>query len=83
VSLPVEFSVRAEADLDGVADYIAFDNPRRAVSFVGRSRARCARIAEQPRANGSYLILYAARRGMLMIERVVHGARDLDRLEDG
>jgi toxin ParE1/3/4 len=98
VSLPVEFSVRAEADLEGVADYIAFDNPRRAVSFVRQVRARCARIAEQPRANrlreefgpgvrvavhGSYLILYAERRGVLMIERVVHGARDLDRLEDG
>lgn len=32
--------------------------------------------------HGSYLILYAERRGVLVIERVVHGARDLDRLLD-
>jgi toxin ParE1/3/4 len=55
------------------------------------------RLAEQPRANrlreefgtgvraavlGSYLVLYAERRGVLLIERVVHGARDLGRLVD-
>ena len=95
--VPVEFSVRAEADLEGIADYIALDNPGRAVSFVRELRTRCMRLAEQPRANrlreefgtgvraavlGSYLVLYAERRGVLLIERVVHGARDLGRLVD-
>ena len=38
--VPVEFSVRAEADLEGLADYIALDNPGRAVSFVRELRTR-------------------------------------------
>jgi len=95
--LQVEFSDRAEADLEGVADYIALDNPKRAVSFVRELRARCERIAGQPRANrlreelgpgtrgavhGPHLILYTERRGVLVIERIVHGARDLGRLLD-
>ena len=93
----VEFTARAEADLESIGDYIALDNPRRAASFVRELRARCERLAAQPRANrlreefgpgvrgavhASYLILYAERRDLLVIERVVHGARDLDRLLD-
>ena len=93
-----DFSDRAEADLEDVADYIALHNPRRAVSFVRELRARCERIAERPRANrlreefglgvrgavhGAYLILYTHREdGRVVVERVVHGARDLGRLLD-
>lgn len=97
MTAPVEFSDRAEADLEGIADFIAQDNPRRAASFVRELRSQCERMAEQPRANrlreefgpgsrgavhGSYLILYAERQGVLVIERVVHGARDLGRSLD-
>lgn len=93
----VEFSDPAEADLEGIADFIAQDNPRRAASFVRELRSRCERMAEQPRANrprgesgpgmrgavhGSCLILHAERQGVLVIERVVHGARGLGRLLD-
>ena len=93
----VEFTARAEADFEAIADYIALDNPRRAASFVRELRHRCERLADQPRANrlreefgpgvrgavqGSYLILYTERRDVLAIERVVHGARDLDQLLD-
>lgn len=95
MKLPIEFSERAEADLEDLGDYIALDNPRRAVSFVRELRARCDRLAERPRAHrlreefgpgvrgavhGSYIILYVERHGILLIERVIHGARDLDRL---
>jgi plasmid stabilization system protein ParE len=37
-----DFSDRAEADLEDVADYIALHNPRRAVSFVRELRARAS-----------------------------------------
>ena len=92
-----EFSDRAESDFEAIADCIAQENPRRAASFTRELRVRCERMAEQPRANrlreefgpgvrvavhGSYIILYAERQGGLVIERVVHGARDLGRLLD-
>lgn len=92
----VGFSARAEADLEDIGDYIAQDNPRRAASFVRELRRRCERMAEQPRANrareefgpgvraavhGAYLILYTHHGdGSVVIERVVHGARDPGRL---
>jgi toxin ParE1/3/4 len=45
------FSPRAEADLEGIGDYIARDNPARAISFLDELRAHCDRIAATP---GSY-----------------------------
>jgi toxin ParE1/3/4 len=87
------FTPLAEADLEAIADYIARDNPRRALTFVQELRERCAKIAEMPRAApqrselgegvrvvtfGRYLICYAERDGgQVVIERIVHGARSL------
>ncbi len=70
---------------------------RRAVSFVRELRKRCGQVARYPRryplreefgdgvrvaVHGSYLILFAQRSGAVVIERVVHGARDLRGLTD-
>lgn len=41
----------AELDLEEIADYIAADNPRRAVSFVDELRDRCQEIATAPLAH--------------------------------
>jgi toxin ParE1/3/4 len=96
VTLPVEFAGAAAVDLEAIADYIGQDNPKRALSFTRELVARCKRIALQSRAfpprdefgsgiraavHGSYLILYAERNDRLVIERIVHGARDLDNLD--
>ena len=96
MTLPVEFSGAAAADLEAIADYIGQDNPKHALSFTRELVARCKRIAIQPRTfpprdefgsgiraavHGSYLILYAERNERLVIERIVHGARDLDNLD--
>jgi toxin ParE1/3/4 len=35
------FSPRAEADLEEIGDYIARDNPARAISFLDELRAHC------------------------------------------
>lgn len=85
------FAARAVADLEEIGDYIARDNPARAVSFVRELRRYCARIARQPRihplreefgsgvrlaVHGRYVILYAERAGGVVIERIVHGARN-------
>jgi len=39
------FSALAEADLEEIADYIARDKPRRALSFIGEIRERCQGLA--------------------------------------
>jgi hypothetical protein len=43
-----DVSPLAEPDLESVGDYIARDNPRRALSFVQELRAQCSRIGVMP-----------------------------------
>ncbi|MFM0562164.1 type II toxin-antitoxin system RelE/ParE family toxin [Paraburkholderia sediminicola] len=40
----------AEAELEAIGDYIARDNPGRAVSFVRELRDRCMGLADMPLA---------------------------------
>lgn len=85
---------KAVEDLQAIGDFIAADNPARAVSFIDEMLAACAGIAERPRAyqrrddlarglrqavHGRYLILFTDGGDAVVIERVLHGAR---RLED-
>ena len=89
------FTPLAESDLEAIGDYIARDNPRRALTFIQELRRRCEQIADMPRAAalrpelgagvrvvtfGRYLICYAERDGQVVIERIVHGARSLRNL---
>jgi toxin ParE1/3/4 len=89
------FSRLAEADLEAIGDYIAKDNPRRAVSFIRDLRDRCRAIVHYPRAAPlrpelgtgmrmvvfrDYLIFYRHSQGRVVIERVLHGARDIQGL---
>jgi toxin ParE1/3/4 len=86
------FSPRAEADLEGIGDHIARDNPARAISFLDELRAHCDRIAATPGSyparedlaaglrmavHGRYLILFGTNRDGVRIERILHGARRL------
>nr|VFK54596.1 MAG: Plasmid stabilization system protein ParE [Candidatus Kentron sp. TUN]VFK57799.1 MAG: Plasmid stabilization system protein ParE [Candidatus Kentron sp. TUN]VFK62313.1 MAG: Plasmid stabilization system protein ParE [Candidatus Kentron sp. TUN] len=48
---PVVFSIRAERDLEDIGDYIARDNPRRALSFVREMRKRCRDMSDFPENN--------------------------------
>jgi toxin ParE1/3/4 len=88
----IRFSRRAEADIEEIGDYIARDNPRRAVTFIAELRVHCRSLTDFPDAaplrpalgdgvrmalHGRYLILYVVRGDLLEIRRVVHGARDL------
>ena len=86
---------RAVQDLAAIGDFIATDNPTRAVSFVREIRGVCWRLAQRPKSyrrrddlasglrqvvHGRYLMLFTVDGdGGVMIERIVHGAR---RLED-
>jgi len=43
-------SPRAQLDLEEIGDYIARNNPARAISFLDELKARCERILEMPTA---------------------------------
>ncbi len=42
------FTPMAESDLESIGDYIASDNPHRAITFVRELRQQCQRIALNP-----------------------------------
>ena len=85
----------AEADLRGVGDWIAQANPARALSFIGEIRNAALRLGDFPNAwparpqwgdgvririVGRYIIAYRVRADQVEVLRILHGARDLDRL---
>lgn len=88
----VRITAEAEADLESIADYIAHDNPLRAVSFVQTLRRKCVELAETPRAfplvpryehsgirrrvHGNYLIFYRVEDDDIVVYHVLHGATD-------
>jgi toxin ParE1/3/4 len=90
------FTRRAERDIEEIGDYIARDNPRRAVSFIRQLRLQCRKLAEFPEAHalrhelgrdvrvavhGRYLIFYVAYPERVEIVRVLHGARNITDLD--
>src|ERR1700674_5181938 len=77
------FAPLATADLEEIGDYIALDNPPRALSFIRELRAQCRKILDNPLAfparedlapglrvlpYGQYLIFYRP------MDTSVHGA---------
>ena len=88
----LELSRFIEGDLDDIADYIAQDNPRRAVTFIQEIRVKFHEIRHSPllyqlrpdigaearmTTIGSYAILFRITGHAVRIERLVHGGRDL------
>ena len=91
----VEFSRFVEPDLENISDYIAGDNPARAVRLIQEIRQKIRQIAEQPllyqlrpeigagarlTVVGRNIILFRVIGQTLRIERVVYGGRDLPAL---
>ena len=92
----VEFTAAAEADLEAIGDYIARDNPVRALSFVRELIGSCAELAEMPeawpivpryehhgirrRVHGRYLIFYRVGPDRITILHVLNGAMDVEAL---
>ncbi|MBS0508836.1 MAG: type II toxin-antitoxin system RelE/ParE family toxin [Proteobacteria bacterium] len=92
------FTPLAEQDLEAIADYIAADNPVRAVSFVRELRVQCQRITLNPPgyrqrpelgdgirscAHGHYVIFFEAQPDAVVIVRILHGARDVPAVFSG
>ncbi|MHB1857408.1 MAG: type II toxin-antitoxin system RelE/ParE family toxin [Acidobacteriaceae bacterium] len=95
--MQVVFSSFVESDLDAIAEYIAQDNPTRAVSFLAEIRAKLRAVATHPllyrlrpeigedarvALAGRYVILFRIVGETVRIERIVYGARDLLALFD-
>ena len=91
----VTFTPVAKADLVQITDYLAEQGGTGALAFVDELNDKCASLAIAPlryplipgykrfgirrRPVGSYLILYRVDRNIEVI-RVLHGARDYERL---
>jgi toxin ParE1/3/4 len=88
----VGFSVAARNDLIDITDYIAQDNPVRALSFVDELETKCMGLGRMPGVGTArpelgvgvrtlphcrYLIFYREHEDQIRIERVMHGARDI------
>lgn len=84
----IEFSRWVESDLEAIGDYIAQDNPRRALTFIREIRAKIERIGQQPllyrlrpeigddarlAVLSRYVILFRLVNEVVRIERVVYG----------
>lgn len=88
----VHLTEEAEEDLERIADYIALDNPARAISFLQELRGKCLALADMPerfplvpryeasgvrrRGHGNYLIFYRVEPEKVVIVHVLHGAQD-------
>jgi|SRR5690606_20914537 len=82
----------AERDLESIADYIAKDNPRRAITFVRELRSTCLNLPSMPEAfplvpryekygvrrriYRNYLIFYRLESDHIIVLHVLHGAMD-------
>lgn len=91
----LELGPFVEGDLEEIGDFIALDNPARAVSFVREIRKRFRVIAENPlifhlrpeigedarlSPHGRYVILFRIDNEAVRIERVAFGGRELPNL---
>lgn len=88
----VHLSAEAEYDLETIGDYIARDNPRRALSFLRELRSKCLDLADMPkrfplvpryeatgvrrRGYGDYLIFYRVEPERVIIIHILHGAQN-------
>lgn len=91
----VVLSSRAVADLKRIGQFIACDNPPRAVSFVAELRETAARLAELPqgfplvpryeqhgirrRSWKGYGILYSVLPDRVFVHRIIGPGQDHDR----
>jgi len=96
--MPVTFAPAAAQDVEEIGDYIHAENPTAAGRFIAALRARCDRIADAPRSGAArpslwpglrsiafqrYVIFFAIAGDAVRIERVLHGARDIEAIFEG
>ena len=90
--MQIELSRYIEDDLDVIADFIAQDNPRRALTFIQDIRKKFSDIQRDPliyqlrpdigedarmATVGNYAILFRVMGNVVRVERVAYGGRNL------
>ena len=95
--MQLELSRYVEGDLDDIADFIAQDNPVRAVTFIQEIRTKFFSIRRDPliyqlrpdigeearmATVGNYAILFRVIGDVVLIERVAYGGRELSGVFD-
>jgi plasmid stabilization system protein ParE len=86
------FTLAARSDLQAIGDWIAQDNPARALSFVDELERHCSRLTGMSHVHpvlagheqsgirksvhGRYLIFYRITSDALEILHILHGAQD-------
>lgn len=94
--MKVEFTAPALLELEGIAEWIAQDNPARAFSFIEELEKAGLAIGRRPeaypyfdrhrargvrrRVHGNYLIFYRESSNHVQILHILHGARDYARI---
>lgn len=92
--MKVLITAEAEPDLEAIGDYIARDNPARALSFVRELYQLCLDIADMPQAwlvvprsedhgirrrvHGRYLIFFRIGADRITILHILNGAIDVE-----
>ncbi|KAB2711251.1 type II toxin-antitoxin system RelE/ParE family toxin [Brucella intermedia] len=90
--MKVHFTDEATDDLQRIGDYIARDNPLRALSFIDEMERECLALAASPKAfpmvpryekqgirrkvHGNYLIFYRLDGEQVIVVHILHGAMD-------
>ena len=90
----VEITATAEADMEAIGDYIAHDNPARAVTFIRELYQCCMELADMPlawpivpryeqhgirrRVHGRYLIFYRISPERITVLHVLNGGMDVE-----
>lgn len=87
------YSPQSERDLEEIADFIAIDNPLRAVSFIREMKDSCKKLQEFPLIGiarpdldkdsrmlvyQNYRIFYYATESKVIVDRFLPGSRDVD-----
>jgi plasmid stabilization system protein ParE len=88
----VHLTAEAEYDLETIGDYIARDNPARALTFLHELRSKCLGLADMPerfplvpryeatgvrrRIHGDHLIFYRVEAGKVVTLHILHGAQN-------
>lgn len=95
--MQIELSRYIEDDLDVIADFIAQDNPNRALTFIQDIRRKFSDIQRDPliyqlrpdigedarmATVGNYAILFRVIENVVRVERVAYGGRNLPSVFD-
>ena len=95
MALPIEFSGKAQADLEDIAAFLHGTGSRSALDFLDELEASIASLSDYPErfsvvpelasrglrrcVCGSYVIFYLVQSDTVLIVRVLHGERDIFR----